>query len=70
MGFCLFSYLTALYVGVFFVKGGIQMDEKDEKKLEEYEKKEKMQKNTAKFWLSIIGIVVLVAIVWAIASHL
>ena len=46
------------------------MDEKDEKKLEEYEKKEKMQKNTAKFWLSIIGIVVLVAIVWAIASHL
>ena len=42
----------------------------DEKKLEEYEKKEKMQKNTAKLWLSIAAIVVVVAIVWAIASHL
>ena len=42
----------------------------DDKKLEEYEKKEKMQKNTAKLWLSIAAIVVVVAIVWAIASHL
>ena len=42
----------------------------DEKKLEECEKKEKMQKNTAKLWLSIAAIVVIVAVVWAIASHL
>ena len=42
----------------------------DERKLEEYEKKEKMQKNTAKLWLSIAASVVIVAVVWAIASHL
>ena len=42
----------------------------DEQKLDECEKKEKMQKNTAKLWLSIAAIVVIVAVVWAIASHL
>lgn len=37
---------------------------------EELKEKEKLQKNTAKFWGIIITVVVLIVIIWAIASHL
>ena len=37
---------------------------------EELKVKEKLQKNTAKFWGFIITVVVLIVIIWAIASHL
>lgn len=51
------------------VKGGyIMKDPKNE--YEELKEKEKLQKNTAKFWGIIITVIVLIVIIWAIASHL
>ena len=51
------------------VKGRYMMkDPKNE--YEELKEKKKLQKNTAKFWGIIITVIVLIVIIWAIASHL
>lgn len=38
--------------------------------LEELREKEKLQKNSAKLWGIVITVVLVIAIVWAVASHL
>ena len=50
------------------MKGEKMKDPKNE--LEELREKEKLQKNSAKFWGIVITIVLVIAIVWAVASHL
>ncbi len=50
------------------MKGEFVMDEKDQEKLEKYEKQEKTQKNVAKLWVGVAAAVVLVAVIWAIAT--
>ena len=37
--------------------------------IDELKEKEKLQKNTAKFWGIVITVILVIAIVWAIASH-
>ena len=37
--------------------------------MDELKEKEKLQKNTAKFWGIVITVILVIAIVWAIASH-
>lgn len=44
------------------------MNKEDEKKLKEYEEKEKLQKNTAKIWLGFAAVVAVVAVVWIVVS--
>ena len=49
-------------------KGDKKMkDPKNE--IDELKEKEKLQKNTAKFWGIVITVILVIAIVWAIASH-
>lgn len=49
-------------------RGQKMKDPKNE--YEELKEKDRLQKNTAKFWGVIITVIVLIAIIWAIASHL
>lgn len=38
--------------------------------LDELKKKEKLQRNSAKFWGIVITVILVIAIVWAVASYL
>ena len=42
----------------------------NKKRLNIKREKEKLQKSSAKFWGIVITVILLIAIVWAVASHL
>lgn len=45
----------------------MEENKKNDKKLET---KDKLQKNTAKIWLSVLAVIIVIAVVWALGSHL